>query len=87
MGGTRYSWWKAYSSALRESNPKKLIARIEEAMIAVERRYAEWGDNPGTPAELEAIRKAIATLQRRIQSWQENADKLEERKRDPKIAS
>jgi biotin-(acetyl-CoA carboxylase) ligase len=87
MGQRRYSWWKPYASALRESERKKMIACVEEAMNAMERRYAEWGNNPGTAAELKAIRKAISALQRRVELWDENADSLEERSRDPKIAS
>jgi hypothetical protein len=63
MGRTRYAWREVYVSALRESNPKKLIVSVERATTALERRYAEWGTHPGTAAELEAIRKAISALE------------------------
>lgn len=58
-----YGWREVCVSALRESDPKKLIACIEQAITAIERRYAEWGSNPGTPDELSAIRKAISGLE------------------------
>ena len=63
MGRTQYAWRKVYLSALRESDPEERIARIKNATTALERRYAEWGTTPGTPAELKAIRKAISDLQ------------------------
>jgi len=63
MGRTRYAWRKVYVSALQESDPEKRIARIKKATTALERRYAEWGSTPGTPAELKAIRKAVSDLQ------------------------
>jgi len=63
MGRTQYAWRKVYLSALRESDPEERIARIKRATTALERRYAEWGTTPGTPAELKAIRKAISDLQ------------------------
>ena len=66
MGHTRYAWHEIYVSALRESDPTKLIARIETAIEAIERRRAEWGTDPGAPAELKAIRKAIAALKDRL---------------------
>ncbi|HEX4919671.1 MAG TPA: hypothetical protein VFV92_02910, partial [Candidatus Bathyarchaeia archaeon] len=63
MERASYSWQEVCVSALRESDPKKLIACIEQAIIAIERRHAEWGSNPGTPDELRAIRKAISGLE------------------------
>ena len=62
MGRTRYGWREVYVSALQEPDPKKRIAFIKKATTALERRYAEWGSTPGTPAELKAIRKAISDL-------------------------
>jgi hypothetical protein len=63
MGRTRYAWREVYLLALRECDPKTRIALIKKAIIAMERRYAEWGETPGTPAELKAIREAISDLQ------------------------
>jgi len=63
MGRTRYGWREVYVAALRESDPEERIARIKKATTALERRYAEWGTTPGTPAELKAIQKAISDLQ------------------------
>jgi hypothetical protein len=59
-----HSWRKAYELALIESDPIKLIGRIEYAMYALERRHSEWETDPGTPAELAAIQKCIAALAR-----------------------
>jgi len=66
MGRITHSWQEAYALAFRESDPDKLIGRIEYALIAIERRYSEWGTEPGTPAELRAIQKCISVLQRLI---------------------
>jgi len=59
-----HSWHHAYISALRESDPHKLLGRIEYAISAIERRYAQWGTDPGSAAELTAIKKCISTLRR-----------------------
>ena len=64
MGRIPHSWQEAYALAFRETDPAKLIGRIEYALIAIERRYSEWGAYPGTPAEMRAIQKCISALQR-----------------------
>ncbi len=64
MGRIPHSWQEAYALAFRETDPDKLIGRIEYALIAIERRYAEWETFPGTAAELRAIQKCISVLQR-----------------------
>jgi hypothetical protein len=63
MGCARYAWPEVCVSALRESDPKKLIACIDYAITAIERRHAEWESNPGTPDELRDIRKTISHLE------------------------
>jgi hypothetical protein len=68
MGRIPHSWQEAYALAFKESDPDKLIGRIEYALIAIERRYSEWETYPGTPAELRAIQKCIAALQRLMSS-------------------
>src|SRR5579864_8711760 len=65
-----HSWHEAYASALRESDPDKLIGRIEYAINAIERRYSEWTNAPGTPAELAAIQRCICALKRRMKEEQ-----------------
>lgn len=65
-----HSWREAYELALIESDPSKLIGRIEYALYALERRYAEWGTDPGTPAELTAIQKCISALERLMKQQQ-----------------
>lgn len=64
MGSVRDSWQEACAAALGESDPVRLVGRIESAITALERRYAEWGSDPGTPAELKAIQKTIFSLER-----------------------
>jgi len=64
MGPVRRSWREACAAALRESEPVRLLSRIESTITALERRYAEWGSDPGTAAELKAIQKALSALER-----------------------
>jgi hypothetical protein len=64
MGRVRYSWQKVYISALRDSDPRRVLARVEQATLVLEKRAAEWGARPGTRAELIEIRKAITTLRK-----------------------
>ena len=65
-----HPWLEAYELALVESDPNKLIGRIEYALNALERRYSEWGTDPGTPAELTAIQECISTLERLMKQKQ-----------------
>jgi hypothetical protein len=69
-----HSWREAYEAALLESDPCKLIGRIEYALNALERRHADWGTDPGTPAELSAIQKCISALQRLMRQGQTEQD-------------
>ena len=57
-------WKVAYERAMTETDSIKVIGRVEYAMYALEKRYAEWAADPGTPAELAAIRKCISVLVR-----------------------
>lgn len=59
-------WKEAYERAMTETDSIKVIGRIEYAMYALEKRYAEWAADPGTPAELAAIQKCISVLVRLI---------------------
>ena len=59
-----HSWREAYELALMESDPIQAIGRIEYALYTLERRYSEWRTDPGTPAELAAIRTCISALVR-----------------------
>jgi hypothetical protein len=63
MGHVRHSWREACALALAESDPSKLPGRVEYAITALERRYAEWGSDPGTQAELNAIHRGISALE------------------------
>jgi hypothetical protein len=64
MRRVRHSWREACASALKESDTTQLLSRIDDVITALERRYAEWGIAPGTPAELNAIRKSLANIER-----------------------
>jgi len=57
-----YLWQAACDAALSESDPTQVIGRIYYALYTLERRYAGWGSNPGTSAELIAIQKSISAL-------------------------
>ena len=65
-----HCWREAYEAALIETDPSKLIGRIEYALNALERRYADWGTDPGTPAELTAIQQCISALGRLMRQEQ-----------------
>ena len=64
MGPVRHSWQEDCAAALGESDPVWLLGRIENRITALERRYSEWGSDPGTPAELNAIKEALSALER-----------------------
>ena len=70
MRRVSHSWREAYEMALMESDPNRLIGRIEYALNALERRYSQWGTHPGTPAELAAIQKSISALERLMKQKQ-----------------
>jgi hypothetical protein len=63
MGRVRHSWGQTYASALKESDQTKLLGCIECAITALEKRYAEWGSDPGSQAELIAIQNALSALE------------------------
>src|SRR5260370_29366630 len=64
MRRVRHCWREACAKALGEAHPARALGRIERTITALERRYAEWGSHPGTPAELTAIQNALSALQR-----------------------
>ena len=64
MRRENYAWREVCALALRESDPKKLIAHLDDAITAIERRRAEWASSPGPPDELRDIRKTISSLER-----------------------
>jgi hypothetical protein len=53
-----------------EADPGKRVGRIEYSLHVLERRYSQWGIDPGTPAELMAIQKCISALQRLMKQEQ-----------------
>ena len=65
-----HSWREAYELALMEADPGKLLGCIEYSLYVLERRYSQWGSDPGTPAELMAIQKCISALKRLMKQEQ-----------------
>jgi hypothetical protein len=55
-------WQTELMTALAETNPNKLLERVREAQKAISKRF--WAISPSTSheAEIEAIKKAIDTL-------------------------
>ena len=63
---TRSDWQEACAAALSESDEGKLLPRVECAVNALQMRFAEWGDDPGSPEELKAILKSVRQMDQRI---------------------
>jgi hypothetical protein len=84
-----HSWREACALALAESDPKKFIGRLDCAITALQKRYAEWESHALTPAELSQIRKAITALERRMQNQlaEDSAAHSSEAKRKKKSIS
>lgn len=64
------SWQALYSAALSESDPSKLIGRVEAARRAIRRRLEEL-DDTGSPRErkqLDDAQHALFTLAARRRS-------------------
>jgi hypothetical protein len=59
----KYGWQEAFVAALRDTDPMRSICRVESAVAALERRFAEWDEDPGSETENQAIRQAISALQ------------------------
>ena len=62
----KYQWQHAYNAARMESNPDKLLPLLGCAVMALERRSAEWDNEPGTKAEVRAVLESISTLRQRL---------------------
>jgi len=60
---TLSAWREACAAALSESEERKLLPQVECAINALERRCAEWGDDPGSPEELKAILRSITEIE------------------------
>ena len=63
---TGSAWQEACAAVLSESNEGKLLARVEFAINALQVRFAEWGDDPGSPEELKTILQSIRQMDQRI---------------------
>ena len=59
---THAAWQEACAEALSESDERKLLDRVGCALDAVQMRFAEWGNDPGSPEELKAILGSIRQM-------------------------
>ena len=60
---TKYAWQEAFLTALRAADAVQPMCLVERAIAALERRFAEWDENPGSETERQAIHQAISALQ------------------------
>jgi len=63
------TWQRACDAALSCTDPAQLFGLVELAIMTLEARYAEWGENPGTDEELAAIRQSTSQLQQRLAQY------------------
>jgi hypothetical protein len=66
----KYPWQAAYFAAIKESDPARLLCRVESAIEALTLRFAEWHLNPGGEAEENAIQEAIANLKKQMSLYE-----------------
>jgi hypothetical protein len=64
----KYQWQIAYNTVCMESDPAKAFPLLWCAVMALERRAAEWDNEPGTEAEVSAVLESILTLRERL-AW------------------
>ena len=62
MIGKCATWQEVCAAALLESDEGKVLGRVGCAIDALQRRYAEWADRPGSPEELRNILSTINQL-------------------------
>ena len=59
---TYSGWQEACAAALSELDESKMLARVGCAIDALQMRFAEWGDDPGSPEELKEILASIRQM-------------------------
>ena len=59
---THSAWQEACAAALSELDNSKMLARVGCAIDALQMRFAEWGDDPGSPGELKEILESIRQM-------------------------
>ena len=69
---TYSAWQDACAEALSESDERKLLDRVGCAIDALQMRFAEWGDNPGSPEELTAILESITQMNQLLSEHSRN---------------
>ena len=72
----KYQWQPVCDAACKESDPKKLLPMLERAVVRLERRRAEWDNDPGTKAEVRAVLESISTLRERLARDLEHEERL-----------
>jgi hypothetical protein len=68
QGSPKYRWQPVCDAVCKESDPDWLLPMLERAVVALERRSAEWYNEPGTKAEVGAVLESISTLRERL-AW------------------
>ena len=64
-----YQWKRSCCAAIGQSDPDQLLCLLESAIVALERRFAEWNEVPGTETELHALRESTTKLTERLAWW------------------
>lgn len=65
----KYKWEQFCCAALVQSDPDLLLCLLESAVVALERRFAEWNEVPGTATELHALQESTTKLTQRLAWW------------------
>ena len=64
----KHQWQLAYNAVRMESDSAKVFPLLWCAVMALERRSAEWDTEPGTKDEVSAVLESISTLRERL-AW------------------
>jgi hypothetical protein len=69
---TYLAWQDACAAAMSELDERKLLARVRCAIDVLQMRFAEWGDKPGSPEELEGIFQSIRQMDQLLSEHSRN---------------
>ena len=74
---THSTWQEACAAALSQSDERKLLARVGSAIDALQMRFAEWGEDPGSDEELTAILASIRQMDQLLSEhpWNEYSER------------
>ena len=66
------AWQEACAAAPSELDNSKMLARVGCAIDALQIRFAEWGDDPGSPEELKEILESIRQMDQLLSKHSRN---------------